>query len=77
MFLQTLGYSTTKHIKKVARNLRTNLNTFTGWKTKKIIIYFPHCRINICYLVFFVTCYGRVYVTFFPLEESGCSRQGI
>ena len=61
---------------KVARNLRTNLNAFTERKAKKIIIYFPYCRVSICYLFSFVICYGRVFVTFFPLEESGRSRQG-
>ena len=32
--VRTVGFSTTK---KVARNLRTNLNTFTARKAKKII----------------------------------------
>ena len=37
--------------KKVARNLRTDLNAFTEWKAKerKTIMYFPHCGVNIWY----------------------------
>ena len=31
-------------------------------------MYVPHCRVNICCLVFFVACTRRIYLTFFKRD---------
>ena len=64
MFLQIFGYSTTKQKKGYAYSAKEREKAFS------------HRRVHIPYLVSFVTCSGRVYVTFFLLEESDCSRLG-
>ena len=38
--------------KKIARNLRTNLNILTEWKASERKKVFSHCRVHIRYLVF-------------------------
>ena len=56
--------------KKVVRILRTDFQyIYEVEGEKKIIMYFPQCRVNMCCLFFFVfvfvTCSGRVSVNFF------------
>ena len=54
--------------KKVARNLRTNLNTFTEWKAKitKQTMYVPHCRVDMYYVVLLLPV-PEEYLLHFPL----------
>ena len=67
MFLQTLGFSK-RNKKKVARNLRTDLNIYGVESERKRKNVFWHYRVHIHYLVFLVTCSGRVSVAFFKRD---------
>ena len=74
-FLQILRYSTMKQ-KKGCEYSAYRLKYIYEVEREKKEEGLLHCRVHIRYLVFFVTCSGRVSVTFFLFENSDCSRLG-